>query len=259
MELKQYWNVIWKRRWLVLAIVVLAVLISAVMFLRTPKTYKAEMRFITRQLPTPDLPGSPGMTGTLGTEIFTFNRYYNWYASEFLVDDYTIIATSDAFANTVLDTMRKDLDAGQLKANDPAKLRADIDKLNYLDISKANEIDADRKNRELRLTITSGSPDMTRAIADASAQVLTQNLLKPLSGTLVNDQASFSQIDAATQDTIQSSTSRDVISAAVRVIIGLVVALALAFLLEYLDNSVRDEQDARRVLDMPVIGAIPRS
>jgi capsular polysaccharide biosynthesis protein len=39
---------------------------------------------------------------------------------------------------------------------------------------------------------------------------------------------------------------------------GLVLALALAFLLEYLDNSVRDERDARRVLDMPVLGTIPK-
>ena len=37
------------------------------------------------------------------------------------------------------------------------------------------------------------------------------------------------------------------------------LALALAFLLEYLDNSVRDERDARKVLDLPVLGMIPRA
>jgi capsular polysaccharide biosynthesis protein len=58
---------------------------------------------------------------------------------------------------------------------------------------------------------------------------------------------------------IQSSTGREIINAGIRVLIGLVFALALAFLLEYLDNTVRDERDARRVLDMPVLGTIPKA
>ena len=47
---------------------------------------------------------------------------------------------------------------------------------------------------------------------------------------------------------MQSSRSRDIINAVVRVMIGVVLALALAFLLEYLDSSIRDERDARKVL-----------
>ena len=83
---------------------------------------------------------------------------------------------------------------------------------------------------------------------------------KPLNNSkMVDDKAVFSQIDEATLDDIKSSTAKEAINAAVRIIIGIAAALALAFLLEYLDSSIRDEQDARRVLDMPVLGTIPRT
>src|SRR5690349_18728122 len=103
MELRQYWNVIWRRKWLVVGIVLLAALLSGYMFLTTNKTYETQVRFITRQEPTPDDPNTPGITDM----IFTFNRYYNWFGSEFLVDDYTQITTSDAFAASVLQTMQE--------------------------------------------------------------------------------------------------------------------------------------------------------
>ena len=53
MELRQYLNVIWKRRWLVLAILGLTVLISAFVFITAKLSYEAETKFITRQEPTP--------------------------------------------------------------------------------------------------------------------------------------------------------------------------------------------------------------
>jgi capsular polysaccharide biosynthesis protein len=278
MELRQYWNVIWRRRWLVLAIVALATVLSALLFLSKPKSYATDIRFITRQEPTPDNPGSPGVVGAPGDLVFTFNRYYNWFSSEFLVDDYTQITKSDAFAGSVLETMsdpgfpQKVIDElnQQARANTPADkeptvlgpdrveaLQKSIQKLTLQDVK--DSINADRAQRELHLVINSSSGELVKAIADASAIVLTDARLKVLRGTLVNDEPAFSQIDDARVDSIQSSRGRDIIDAVVRVIIGVVLALALAFLLEYLDSSIRDERDARKVLELPVLGSIPRT
>src|SRR5687767_10404487 len=99
MELRQYWNVIWRRRWLVLGIVLVAAALSAFMAWTAPREYQTEVRFTTRQDPT---------TNPSEQQFFTFDRYYNWFASEFLVDDYTQIATSDAFAGSTLETMREE-------------------------------------------------------------------------------------------------------------------------------------------------------
>jgi capsular polysaccharide biosynthesis protein len=228
MELRQYWNVIWRRRWLVLAIVLLSALVSVVLYVRTQPTYEAQIRFITRQ--APDAPG-------VETGLFLNQPNGYWIGSEFLVDDYTEIVKSDSFAKAVNDAIGGGMNVPLIKAY----------------------IDADRKNRELRLIITGRTRDEAQLLAEASAKVLTELRLKPVSGTMADDKAVFTQIDAASPETIKSSTSKDLINALIRFLIGLALALALAFVLEYLDNSVRDERDARNVLDLPVLGTIPRA
>jgi capsular polysaccharide biosynthesis protein len=276
MELRQYWNVIWKRRWLVLAVVALAAVASAFMALTAKRYYEAEVRFITRQ----DTAGTNvGQAVNIeGQVVFMFDPYYyRWFGSEFLVDDYTQITTSDAFANSVLQTMREESFAEELiedmnnqvrEAADPDDtpvlygdaelklLEENIEELKLSDVKEA--IASDRRHRELRLTITGTSMELTKAIADAASRVLTDARLQPILGDPVNDRAAFAQIDRVGPDNISSSRSQEIINAVVRVVMALVAALALAFLLEYLDTSLRDERDAEKVLDLPVLGAIPR-
>ena len=42
-------------------------------------------------------------------------------------------------------------------------------------------------------------------------------------------------------------------------IIGLLVGIGLAFLLDYIDPSVRSREEAEDVLRLPVLGEIPRT
>ncbi|MFL7943670.1 YveK family protein [Priestia megaterium] len=43
---------------------------------------------------------------------------------------------------------------------------------------------------------------------------------------------------------------------AIAVVVGLMAGVGLAFLLEYLDNTIKNEQDVERILQLPVIGVI---
>jgi capsular polysaccharide biosynthesis protein len=277
MELRQYWNVIWKRRWLVLAIVGIAAIVSALMALTSDRTYKAEVRFPTRQDTTGQGVGAP--VNLEGQVVLTFDPYYyRWFGSEFLVDDYTQIVTSDAFAQSVLSTTRETWFAEQVvddlnqierdlagpeghpvvRGQDQVdQLEEAITKLNAVKVKDA--ISSDRRHRELRITVTTPSMEMTKALADAAGIVLTDARIRPVRGDMVNDLARFWQMDRAGPANIESSRNQEILNAVIRVIIALVAALALAFLLEYLDNSLRDERDAARVLDLPVLGAIPRA
>ena len=237
MELRNYWNVIWKRKWLLLAIVGLTIIFSGYLFLKAKTTYQVDVRFITRQQPIED---------QSKFVVFTFDRYYNWFSSEFLVDDYTQIVKSDAFARAVLAAV----------PNGSVTLGKSLDTITDGDIKNAMEVD--RSQRELHVAVTGYTKDETVALANAIASVLTDAKFKPISGQMVDDKPVFSQIDAATPDVAKSNRSKDLINAIIRVILGLAAALALVFLMEYLDRSVRDERDARNVLDLPVLGAIPR-
>lgn len=44
---------------------------------------------------------------------------------------------------------------------------------------------------------------------------------------------------------------------AIAFVVGLMTAVGIAFLLEYLDNTIRTEQDVEKHLGIPVLGAIP--
>jgi len=245
MELKQYWNVIWKRRWLVLAIFLLTAALSAAMFLTSKLSYQADTKFNTRQEP---VAGSP-------TSLFLYQPYGYWIGSEFLVDDYTQIVQSDAFATSVWTVLKNEPNEPN-EASEPTLFGKPISEVTTDDIKSS--LEADRRQRQLHVQITGSSREEALKIAGAVATVLTESRLKPIKGQDFDDRPVFSQIDEATADEVTSSRSKELLNAIIRVIVGLVVALALVFLLEYLDGSVRDERDAQKVLDLPVLGAIPR-
>lgn len=47
-----------------------------------------------------------------------------------------------------------------------------------------------------------------------------------------------------------------VLNIAIGFVVGLMLGVGLAFLLEYLDNTIKNEQDVERLLELPVLGAI---
>lgn len=62
--------------------------------------------------------------------------------------------------------------------------------------------------------------------------------------------------DPAVPPTVASSP-RPKVNMAIAVVLGLLVGIALAFLLEYMDTTFHDEDELRRLLDLPVLGVIP--
>jgi succinoglycan biosynthesis transport protein ExoP len=54
-----------------------------------------------------------------------------------------------------------------------------------------------------------------------------------------------------------SSPVRGTLNLGLRVLLGLIAGAALAFLIEYLDDSVRSPREAQDVLGLPVLGEIP--
>lgn len=45
---------------------------------------------------------------------------------------------------------------------------------------------------------------------------------------------------------------------AIAVVVGLMAGIGLAFLLEYMDNTIRDEKDIETLLDLPLLGSIQK-
>ena len=47
-----------------------------------------------------------------------------------------------------------------------------------------------------------------------------------------------------------------ILNMAIAFVVGLMLSVGIAFLLEYLDNTVKSEQDIEKLLGLPVLGAI---
>jgi capsular polysaccharide biosynthesis protein len=49
-----------------------------------------------------------------------------------------------------------------------------------------------------------------------------------------------------------------IMNIAIAVVVGLMAGVGLAFLLEYMDNTIKDEDDIERLLELPILGSIQK-
>ena len=90
MELREYWNIL-ARRWRLIALITLvAFAASALMLTMGPQSYVAELRLTVSVKPEPRQ-----------GDYYTYDKYYTWLTSEYLVDDFGEVIKSDAFSRDV--------------------------------------------------------------------------------------------------------------------------------------------------------------
>ena len=231
MELREYWSIIRRRWWLPAAIALVALIASTAVGLRGAAAYKTDMRLAVSTIPTPDP----------NAERFYDSTYYANLDSEYLADDMSEFMTSRAFA----DEVKREL------ATSTTSLDVDIDAI-------MSATRAKKTHRFIDITVTTPTFDQGALIAGSIARI-------------VNDKAHLAQYLQAltaynTQMTIvtppvthRANTVPGLISEiALRTLIGLIVGIAAAFLVDYLDSSVRTRQEAESLLQVPVLGEIPR-
>ncbi len=100
MELRQYWRIVYKRLWIVIALVAIVLISSLVFQPGQPALYQTSMRFTVAVAPEPR-----------SGDYYAYDRVYTWMASEYLVDELTEIVGSEAFARAVSEELaNSDLD-----------------------------------------------------------------------------------------------------------------------------------------------------
>lgn len=200
--------------------------------------YEADFRLEVRQaVPSDEL--AIGATG-----VYSYDSYYRYFASEYLVDDYDEIVKGRTFADAVAATMKAD----------PATYGADApdgDKI-------YGTIGADRIHRIMTLAVNSDNPAVSLNIGKAAAATLVSK-----GGTFfpdaVRDDVGFNLIDYPKDPSeAKSNANKKLTTGVIIALLGFIIGLALVFLLEYLDDRVRDVGDAQRVTGLPVIGRVPQ-
>ncbi len=224
MELRQYWRIVYKRLWIVIALVTIVLVGSLALRPSRPTLYQTSMRFTVAVVPES---GSDG--------YYAYDRYYTWRASEYLVDELTEIVASEAFARAVSEELANsdlDLPVGALRGS----------------------MIADRTHRILAVHITWGAQAQLNEIANAAAKALRGRSADFL-GQLGAADTDIRLIDPPVVLPVARSL-KDKLDLPIRLFLALVAGVALTFLLDYLDDTVRGRVEVE-ALGLAVLGEIP--
>lgn len=222
MELKAYARILWRWWWVILLVTVVAGVGSLVLRPQTPPSYTASLRFSVGLLPEDG-----------GGRFYTYDQYYTWLTSEYLADDLSEVVRSQLFAEDVSRRLGNSVPAGVIQgATNPKKT-----------------------HRILTVSITTSSAEQSIAIANAVAQALQEQGDRYFAQINARN-ASIRVIDPPAL-VPQAVGLRERLDLPLRLLLALAAGVALAFLLDYLDDSVRSASELEE-MGLRVIGELPR-
>jgi len=154
----------------------------------------------------------------------------NLVTGQSLVDTYAQVAESRSVLETVVSRDNLGLSATAL-ANDVAATPVANTDLMTIKVTSTNPFWASR---------------VSNAVAQATVSTVTR----------ITRQRQLEVVDPAVPVPIPVAPKTKT-NVAIALVLGLLVGGGLAFLLEYLDDSLKTEEDIKRVLDLPVLSVIP--
>ena len=226
MELREIWKVIVRRWWLVAIPAVVALAYAAYGYLKSPPTggYSTSIRFTA---------GSPCDNEALGYQDC---RYYPWLTSEYVINALTDWVKTTSFAQAVSDELK-----GQGIAVTPSQIQGGIV--------------SDNARSVMLVTISAGDARQVQAIAGAASKVLQtrSNQFFPQigpAGIQVN------LLDEPVVTAVPPSLTAQ-LNPLLRFVLGLAAGIALTFLVDYLDPTVRERAEIE-ALGLRVLAEVPK-
>ena len=227
MLLRSYVAILRRRWWILAALLILSLFLTLVTqrpWQPRPPAYALGMSL------------SVGITPEQTPGQYTYDGYYTALSSEYLVDDFSEIVKGSEFAAEV---SRRLADQGITVAPGAIQGSAQTGKL----------------HRILQLTLYGGDPSQLNAIGDAVIATLKDSghLFMP---RLLADRGEVTVVSRG-QPAPLGRSLRERLDLPLRLALALVAGVLIIFLLEYLDNRVR-ERSHLEALGIPVVGEIPR-
>jgi len=224
MELRRYWAIL-RRYWLLALIPAALVLALGLATWRpAPTVYNAGVRFIVGQPP-----------GSAAAE-FDEQRYYNWLASEYVVNGLTDWIRGGRFAAAVSQRL-----AAQGIDAPPGLIQGGLA--------------VDNARSMLTVSLTMADPDLLQHVLAGVVTVLTEDNAAALP-QLGGQRAVLTQLDEPVVNAIAPGI-RGQLDLPLRVALALLAGLGLALLAHYIDPTVRDRAELERV-GLPILGQIPK-
>lgn len=150
-----------------------------------------------------------------------------------MINTYSVIIKSPAILEKVIDEL---------------DLKESIDQL-----SGKITITSQENSQVFSLTVQDSNPTKSVEIANAVSETFQKE---------IKDIMNVDNVSVLAKAEIKEHPTpikpNPVLNIAIAVVAGLMAGIGLAFLLEYMDNTIRDEKDIETLLDLPLLGSIQK-
>lgn len=219
-DLRDFWTIIKKRRALILGITAIVVVVTGILcFLILSPVYQSKTTIIIGN--APDQSNSNGRSNS--DDIYMYQKLMKTYAG---------IAKSDLIAQKVADDFGEPEMLKNIQDNLTVTPQADTQILEL----KFNSKDQQKVEKVLN------------SIADTFIE--ESQLKYPTDNIKVLDKAKVPEAPIK---------PKKVFNVVIAFFIGLIGSVAMVFLLEYMDGTIKNEDDAEKYLRLPIIGLIPKN
>ncbi len=239
MELIGYWRVVRRWAWLIILCPLVAALAGGLISLQLPKIYEAKVVLWVRQ--------AQNIPQTTGVAPVTSDQVLRTYAQLMTVHPILAKVISDEGLSTDPVALSKQVKV----APNPTTLNLDIS-VRDTDPSRAQRI-ANTLVKDFIAYIDTLQPLGSTAAPAASPQAATGTSPQPTTAT--SRQTGLEVAQPAELPT-EPVSPRPVLNMAVGLLAGLLVGLGLAFLFDYLDQSVRSDEILRERVGLTPLGHI---
>ncbi len=215
-SLKELFDTIKKRMTMIVSITLIAMIVSGV---------------VSYFIITPEYKSSTQILVNQAKEDQSIYNYNEVQTNVQLINTYSIILKSAAILNNVKKELHLEITVSELN-----------DKIS---------VESEQNSQIMTVSVTDPNPTVALQIANTTAEVFE----KEIKNLMKVDNVSILPLadDQENQDPISPNPPLNIVIAAV---VGIMLGICLAFLLEYLDNTVKTEQDIEKLLELPVLGAI---
>ncbi|HEY0757445.1 MAG TPA: hypothetical protein VGD98_26060 [Ktedonobacteraceae bacterium] len=260
MELRSYAKIIWRYIWLIILIVGLVALYSGYQYYKLRKIpgalsgYSSSISF---------------QVGLVATTRGDPNPADNVTVSEALADSLVQgpVLSSREFCNDISHQIGQDMSEIQQHYPNP-------ELGNWQDPSAlASALSASRVHSLVTISLNWSTAAGAWAISNAIGEIATSRIGQYLdyvvatdythtstSGTYIQPEVSARIISAASiAGAVPGSSASKLTLLVLLVLIALAVGIALAFLLDYLDDRIRSKEDIKDLFQLPIYGEVPHA
>lgn len=150
-----------------------------------------------------------------------------------MINTYSVIIKSPAILEKVIDELELDQSVEQL--------------------SEKITINSQENSQVFSLTVQDSNPSKAVEIANTVSETFQKEIKNIMNVDNVSVLAK-----AEIKENPTPVKPNPLLNIAIAIVVGLMAGIGLAFLLEYMDNTIKDEDDIDRLLELPILGSIQK-